>query len=60
MKLFGKDKNKDKDGDEEKPIVFYFAKQIVVLGTNNSLPIEEDAYVYLYEDRSPIDAVSFG
>jgi hypothetical protein len=50
LKLFGRDKNKDKD-NEEKPIVFYYAKQIGVLGTNISLPIEEDAYVYLYEDR---------
>ena len=51
MKLFGKDKNKDKAGDEGKSIIFYYAKQIGVLGTNVSLPIEEDAYVYLYEDR---------
>jgi hypothetical protein len=49
MKFFGR--NQDKDKAEEKPIVFYFAKQIGVLGTNISLPIEEDAYIYLYEDR---------
>ena len=54
MKLFGRDQNKDKN-DVEKPIVFYFAKQIGVLGTNISLPIEEDAYVYLYENRIVIE-----
>jgi hypothetical protein len=46
LKLFGRDKD-----NEEKPIIYYYAKQIGVLGTNVSLPIEEDAYVYLYEDR---------
>ena len=55
MKLFGRDKNKDKEEEPEeepeKPIIFYYAKQIGVLGTNVSLPIEEDAYVYLYEDQ---------
>jgi hypothetical protein len=61
LKLFGRDKSKDndneeedneeEDNEEEKPIVFYYAKQIGVLGTNVSLPIEEDVYVYLYEER---------
>ena len=49
MKFFGRNQGKDKE--EEKPIVYYYAKQIGVLGTNVSLPIEEDAYVCLYEDR---------
>jgi hypothetical protein len=47
MKFFGRNQGKDK----EEEIVYYYAKQIGVLGTNVSLPIEEDAYVYLYEDR---------
>ena len=51
MKLFGKDSNKDKDNQEEKPIVFYYAKYIGVLGSNKSLPLEEEAYVYIFEDR---------
>ncbi|HZA65268.1 MAG TPA: hypothetical protein VE573_20505 [Nitrososphaeraceae archaeon] len=50
MKLFGR----DKDNEEEKPIVFYYAKYIGVLGSNRSLPLEEGAYVYIFEDRIDI------
>jgi hypothetical protein len=35
MKLFGRDQKKDKD-DVEKSIIYYYAKQIGVLGTNIS------------------------
>jgi hypothetical protein len=48
MKLFGR--NQDKD-NVEKPIVYYYAKYIGVLGSNKSLPLEEDAFVYFFEDR---------
>ena len=50
MKLFGRDKSKDK-GNEEKPIVFHYAKYIGVLGSNKSLPLEEGAYVHIFEDK---------
>jgi hypothetical protein len=53
VKLFGRDKNKDKD-NEEKPIIFYYAKYIGVLGSNKSLPVDEDSYVYIFEDRIDI------
>jgi hypothetical protein len=46
--------NKDKD-DVEKPIIYYYAKQIGVLGTNISSPIEKDAYVHIYEDRIEVE-----
>jgi hypothetical protein len=55
MKLFGKDKNKDKDGDEEKPIVFYYAKYVGVLGSDKSLPVDEGSYVYLFEDKIVVE-----
>ena len=54
MKLFGKDSNKDKDNQEEKPIVFYYAKYIGVLGNNKSRPVDEDSYVYIFNDRIEI------
>jgi hypothetical protein len=60
LKLFGRDKSKDndneeEDNEEEKPIVFYYAKYIGVLGTNKSLPVDEDSYVYIFEDRIDIE-----
>ena len=51
MKFFGR--NQDKDNEEEKPIVFYYAK-IGVLGSNMSLPVDEESYVYIFEDRIDI------
>ena len=51
MKLFGRDKGED---NEEKPIVFYYAKYIGVLGSNKSLPVDEESYVYIFEDRIDI------
>jgi hypothetical protein len=54
MKLFGRDQNKDKD-DVEKSIIYYYAKQIGVLGTNISSPIEEGAHVHIYEDRIEVE-----
>ena len=54
MKLFGRDQNKDKD-DVEKSIIYYYAKQIGVLGTNVSSPIEEGAHVHIYEDRIEVE-----
>ena len=53
MKLFGR--NQDKDKVEEKPIFFHYAKYIGVLGTNKSLPVDEDSYVYIFEDRIEIE-----
>ena len=50
MKLFGRDQNKDKD-NVEKSIIYYNAKYIGFLGSNKSLPVEEDAHVHIYEDR---------
>ena len=47
MKLFGRDKNENKD-NEEKPIVFYYAKYIGVLGSDKSRPVDEDSYVYIF------------
>ena len=47
-------KQKDKD-DVEKPIIYYYAKQIGILGTNTSSPIEKDAYVHIYEDRIEVE-----
>ena len=52
MKFFGR--NQDKDNEEEKPIVFYYAKYIGVLGSNMSLPVDEESYVYIFEDRIDI------
>jgi hypothetical protein len=49
MKLFGR--NQDRDEDVEKPIVTYQAKYIGVLSSNKAFPTEDDAYVYIYEDR---------
>jgi len=49
MKLFGRDQNKD---NAEKPIIYYYAKYIGILGTNISLPIEEDAHVHIFEVES--------
>ncbi|HZA71088.1 MAG TPA: hypothetical protein VE548_15440 [Nitrososphaeraceae archaeon] len=54
MKLFGRDKNKDKANEEEKPIVFYYAKYIGVLGSDKSRPVDEDSYVYIFNDRIEI------
>jgi hypothetical protein len=53
MKFFGRNQDKDKD-NEEKPIVFYYAKYIGVLGSNKSLPVDEESYVYIFEDRIDI------
>jgi hypothetical protein len=39
MKLFGRNKNKDKD--VEKPIVLHYAKYVGVLSSNKSYPVEE-------------------
>lgn len=55
MKLFRKDKNKDKDGDEEKPIIFYYAKYVGVLGSDKSRPVDEGSYVYLFEDKIVVE-----
>jgi hypothetical protein len=55
MKFFGRNQDKDKDNEEEKPIVLYYAKYIGVLGSNKSLPLEEDAYVYIFEDRIVVE-----
>jgi hypothetical protein len=44
-------RNQDMDKEEEKPIAFCYAKYIGVLGSNKSLSTEEDAYVYIFEDR---------
>ena len=52
MKLFGRDKDKD---NEEKPIIRYYAKYIGVLGSNKSLPVDEDSYVSIFEDRIHIE-----
>ena len=49
MKFFGR--NQDKD-NEEKPIVFYYA--IGVLGSNKSLPVDQESYVHVFEDRIDI------
>lgn len=54
MKLFGRDQNKHTD-NVEKPIIYYYAKQIGVLGTNVSSPIQEDAHVHIYEDRIEVE-----
>ena len=54
MKLFGRDQKKDKD-NVEKSIIYYYAKQIGVLGTNVSSPIEKDAHVHIYEDRIEVE-----
>ena len=51
MKLFGR--NQDKD-NEEKPIVFYYAKYIGVLGSDKSRPVDEDSYVYIFNDKIEI------
>ncbi len=51
MKFFGR--NQDKD-NEEKPIIFYYAKYIGVLGSDKSLPVDEESYVYIFEDRIDI------
>jgi hypothetical protein len=53
LKLFGRDKNKQ--NEEEKPIVRHYAKYIGVLGSNKSLPLEEDAYVYIFQDRIVVE-----
>jgi hypothetical protein len=50
LKFFGRDRDKGNDKEEEKPIVRYYAKHIGVLGSNKSLPLEEHAYVYIFED----------
>jgi hypothetical protein len=55
LKLFGSDKSKVKGNEDEKPIVLYYAKYIGVLGSNKSLPLEEDAYVYIFQDRIVIE-----
>lgn len=62
MKLFGRNQDMDedvekpiKDNDVEKPIVTYQAKYIVVLSSNKSFPTEDDAYVYIYEDRVGVE-----
>ena len=44
MKLFGRDQNKHTD-NVEKPIIYYYAKYIEVLGSNKSFPTEVGAYV---------------
>jgi hypothetical protein len=54
MKLFGRDQNKHTD-NVEKPIIYYYAKQIGVLGTNVSSPIQEDTHVHIYEDRIEVE-----
>src|SRR5918996_215880 len=51
MKLFGRDKGED---NEEKPIVLYYAKYIGVLGSDKSRPVDEDSYVYIFNDRIEI------
>jgi hypothetical protein len=51
MKFFGR--NQDKD-IEEKPIIFYYAKYIGVLGSDKSRPVDEDSYVYIFNDRIEI------
>ena len=53
MKLFGRNQNKDKD--VEKPIITYYAKYIGVLSSNKSYPLEEGAYVHIYEDRVDVE-----
>ena len=50
MKLFGRDKSKDK-GNDKKPIVFHYANYIGVLGSNKSLHLEEGEYVHIFEDK---------
>ena len=54
MKLFVRDKNKDKD-NEVKPIIRYYAEYIGVLGSNKSLLVDEDSYVSIFEDRLYIE-----
>jgi hypothetical protein len=39
----------------EKSIIYYYAKQIGVLGTNISAPIEKDAHVHNYEDGIEVE-----
>ena len=58
MKLFGRDKNENKD-NEEKPIIRYYAKYIGVLGSNKSLPVDEDSYVSIFEDRIHIELLKY-
>jgi hypothetical protein len=50
MKFFGRKQDKD---NEEKPIIFYYAKYIGVLGSNKSLPVDEDSYAYLLKVSPP-------
>ena len=54
MKLFRRNQNKDND-TVEKPIVTYYAKYIGVIRSNKSFPVEEGAYVHIYEDRIGVD-----
>ena len=53
LKLFGRNQNKDED--VEKPIVLHYAKYIGVLSSNKSYPLEEGAYVRIFEDRIQVD-----
>ena len=52
MKLFGRDQNKE---NVEKPIVLHYAKYIGVLSSDKSYPLEEGAYVRIFEDRIQVD-----
>jgi hypothetical protein len=54
MKLFGRNQSMD-NLNVEKPIVLYYAKYIGVLSSNKSYPVEEGAYVNVYEDRMDVD-----
>jgi hypothetical protein len=54
MKLFGRNQSMV-DLKVEKPIVLYYAKYIGVLSSNKSYPVEEGAYVNVYEDRIVVE-----
>jgi hypothetical protein len=54
MKLFRRNQSMD-ELNVEKPIVLYYAEYIGVLSSNKSYPVEEGAYVNVYEDRIVVE-----
>jgi hypothetical protein len=54
LKFFGRNRRKD-NYDIEKPEVTYYAKYIEVLRSNKSNPVDEGAYVNIYEGRIGVE-----